>query len=157
MKLPSVRSPTRKAPMGADAGPEHREPPAAARYLIALALPVIIVLATQGLRHWVVPQAAPVFSVAVAIAAVYGGWGPGALASALSLAGFIFFPDLLAGPVGATRLVQFLLVSGVITWSGGAAYRERWRAGGQARENARLRRLAEAATAAAQEHAMHAA
>jgi PAS domain S-box-containing protein len=156
MKVPICPIPNPKGLMGADAGAEHREPPAAARYLIALVLPVTIVLVTQGLRHWVVPQAAPVFSVAVAIAAVYGGWGPGALASALSLTGFIFFPDLLAGPVGATRLVQFLVVSGVITWSGGAAYRERWRAVGQARENARLRSLAEEATAAAQEHAMHA-
>ena len=142
--------------MGADAGPEHREPPAAARYLVALALPVAIVLATQALRHWVVPEAAPAFSVAVAIAAVYGGWGPGALASVLSLVGFIFFPDLLAGPVGITRLVQFLVVSGVIAWSGGAAYRERWRAVGQARENERLRGLAEQATAAAQDHARRA-
>src|SRR6476646_4562987 len=156
MKFPSARSPTGKVPMGADAGPEHREPPAAARYLVALALPVAIVLATQALRHWVVPEAAPAFSVAVAIAAVYGGWGPGALASALSLAGFVFFPDLLAGPIGTTRLFQFLLVSGVITWSGGAAYRERWRAVGQARENERLRRLADQATAAAQEHARQA-
>jgi PAS domain S-box-containing protein len=142
--------------MGADAGPEHREPPAAARYLVALALPVAIVLATQALRHWVVPEAAPAFSVAVAIAAVYGGWGPGALASVLSLVGFIFFPDLLAGPVGITRLVQFLVVSSVIAWSGGAAYRERWRAVGQARENERLRDLAEQATAAAQDHARRA-
>jgi PAS domain S-box-containing protein len=142
--------------MAADAGPEHREPPAAARYLVALALPVAIVLVTVALRHWVVPEAAPAFSVAVAIAAIYGGWGPGALASAVSLAGFIFFPDLLAGHVGATRLIQFLAVSGVITWSGGAAYRERWRAVGQARENERLRRLADQATAMAQEHAKQA-
>jgi PAS domain S-box-containing protein len=142
--------------MAADAGPEHREPPAAARYLVALALPVAIVLVTVALRHWVVPEAAPAFSVAVAIAAIYGGWGPGALASAVSLAGFIFFPDLLAGHVGATRLIQFLVVSGVITWSGGAAYRERWRAVGQARENERLRRLADQATAMAQEHAKQA-
>jgi PAS domain S-box-containing protein len=142
--------------MGAEAGPEHREPSAATRYLVALVLPVAIVLATQALRHWVVPEAAPAFSVAVAIAAVYGGWGPGALASVLSLAGFIFFPDLLAGPVGTTRLVQFLVVSSVIAWSGGAAYRERWRAVGQARENERLRGLAEQATAAALDHARRA-
>jgi two-component system, cell cycle sensor histidine kinase and response regulator CckA len=142
--------------MGADAGQEHREPPAAARYLVALTLPVTIVLVTQALRHWVVPEAAPAFSVAVAIAAVYGGWGPGALASVLSLAGFVFFPDLLAGSLGATRLVQFLLVSGVITWTGGAAYRERWRAVGQARENEGLRRLAEQATTLAQGNAKRA-
>ena len=142
--------------MGADAGPEHREPPAATRYLVALVLPVAIVLVTEALRHWVAPEAAPAFSLAVAIAAIYGGWGPGALASAVSLAGFVFFPDLLAGPIGTTRLFQFLLVSGVITWTGGAAYRERWRAVGQARENERLRRLADQATAAAQEHARQA-
>jgi PAS domain S-box-containing protein len=142
--------------MGADARPTLREPPAATRYLVALALPVGIVLATEALRRWVVPGVGPAFSVAVAIAAIYGGWGPGALASAASLAGFIFFPDLLAGPVGITRLVQFLLVSGVITWSGGAAYRERWRAIGEARENERLRHLADQATAAALEHARQA-
>src|SRR5205085_2776482 len=49
-----------------------------------------------------------------------------------------------------------LVISAVITWAGGFAYRERWRAVRQSLESARLRRLAAAASAEAEEHARHA-
>jgi len=78
--------------------PALRGPPSiAARYLAAVALPLLVALVTLALRSVGVAGLGPAFSVAVAIAAVYGGWGPGVVASVLSLGGFFLFPDVIAG------------------------------------------------------------
>jgi PAS domain S-box-containing protein len=55
-----------------------------------------------------------------------------------------------------SRLVQLGVISAVITWAGGAAYRHRWRAVGQSLESVRLRRVAEEATQEARQQAAHA-
>jgi PAS domain S-box-containing protein len=143
--------------MEAAAGPALRGPPSTtARYAAAVALPLLVASLTLALRWVGLVGLGPAFSVAVAIAAVYGGWGPGALASVLSLAGFFLFPDLLEGSLGTTRLIQFVVISIVITWAGGAAYRERWRAVRESMQSGQLRRLAEQATADAQLQARNA-
>jgi PAS domain S-box-containing protein len=139
------------------AGPAFRGPPSiTARYVVAVALPLLVALLTLALRSVGVVGLGPAFSVAVAIASVYGGWGPGALASAVSLAGYFLFPDLLEGSLGMTRLVQFVVISVVITWAGGAAYRERWRAVRESMQSGWLRQVAEQATAEARQQAHNA-
>jgi PAS domain S-box-containing protein len=139
------------------AGPALHGPPSiTARYLAAVALPLLVALLTLAIRGLGVTGLGPAFSVAVAIAALYGGWGPGAVASVLSLAGFFLFPDLLQGPLGTPRLIQFAVISTVITWAGGAAYRERWRAVRESMESGRLRRIAEQASEEAQANARQA-
>jgi two-component system, cell cycle sensor histidine kinase and response regulator CckA len=146
-----------REPMEAAAGPALQGPPSiTARYLAAVALPLLVALLTLALRSVGLVGLGPAFSVAVAIASVYGGWGPGALASALSLAGYFLFPDLLEGPLGTTRLIQFVVISIVITWAGGTGYRERWRAVREAMQSVRLRQVAEQATAEAQQQARNA-
>ena len=93
----------------------------------------------------------PPFSLAVAVAALYGGWGPGVLASVLSALGYAFFPNLLTGAAGLTRMSQFVVLATALTWVAGSVYRQRWRAERQAKENARLRALAERAAVRALE------
>jgi PAS domain S-box-containing protein len=135
------------------AGPELRGPPSvAARYLAAVALPVVVALLTMAVRSFGVVGLVPAFSVGVALAAVYGGWGPGAVASAVSLACYFLFPDA----VGMPRLIQFVVIAALITWAGGSAYRERWRAVREAMQSVRLRAIAEQATAEAQQQAQNA-
>jgi PAS domain S-box-containing protein len=140
-----------------DAAPELRGPPSiAARYLAAVALPVVVALLTMAIRSFGVVGLVPAFSVGVAVAAVYGGWGPGALASGVSLAGYFLFPDLLEGGVGTPRLIQFVVISALITWAGGTAYRERWRAVRESMQSVRLREIAEQASEEAQQQAQNA-
>ena len=123
---------------------------------MAVLAPIAVVLVTKGIQLLLEPTLNPAFSVAVAIAALFGGWGPGAIASVLSTVGFTFFPHLLAGPDGVVRIIQFLVIATVITWIGGLAYRHRWLAVGQADENARLRGVAERAAREAEEAATRA-
>jgi PAS domain S-box-containing protein len=138
-------------------GPELRGPPSvAARYLAAVALPVLVALLTMAIRSFGIAGLVPAFSVAVAVAAVYGGWGAGAVATAVSLAGFFLFPDTLAGALGTPRLIQFVVIGALIAWAGGAAYRERWRAVRESMQSVRLRAVAERASAEAQEQARNA-
>src|SRR5690242_18735042 len=110
----------------------------------------------MAIRSFGIAGLVPAFSVAVAVAAVYGGWGPGAVATAVSLAGFFLFPDTLAGALGTPRLIQFVVIGALITWAGGAAYRERWRAVRESMQSVRLRAVAERASAEAQEQARNA-
>ena len=132
--------------------PPQREPPSSRlRYLVAIVAPIVIVLATKLIQSTVAPTAAPIFSLGVAVAAIYGGWGPGALATVLSAAGYLLFPDLLAGAAGVTRMAQVLVVTSGITALGGFVYRQRWLAVAQAQDNAHLRRVAEAAASEAEE------
>jgi two-component system, cell cycle sensor histidine kinase and response regulator CckA len=126
-------------------------PSLALRYLVAVVAPVVVVAVTMVVQQSIAPTAAPIFSLAIAVAALYGGWGPGVVASILSIVGYLFFPGLLTGPAGVTRLVQFLVVATGITALGGFVYRQRWLAVAQAGENARLRRTAEEAASEAQE------
>jgi PAS domain S-box-containing protein len=138
-------------------GPALRGPPStAARYLAAVALPVLVAVLTLAIRSLGIAGLVPAFSVAVTIAAVYGGWGPGVAATAVSLACYSLFPDVLEGALGATRLIQFVVIGALITWAGGSAYRERWRAVRESRESMRLRQLSERATAEAQLQARNA-
>jgi PAS domain S-box-containing protein len=135
----------------------QRTPPTPrARYALAVLAPAAVILVTKAVQHLIQPTLTPTFSVAVAIAALFGGWGPGIVASVLSAVGFMFFPHLMAGPEGTVRLIQFLVIATVITWTAGAAYRHRWQAASQAAENARLRGAAETAAVEAQEAATRA-
>ncbi len=125
-------------------------PPPLRAYLVALAMPVAIGLLTRAVQQSFAPTATPAFGVAVAVAALYGGWGPGLVATVLGLVGYLFFPGLLHGAAGVTRGIQYLIVSLTLTWMGGVAFRQRWLAVGRAEENARLRRRAEEAAARAE-------
>ena len=125
-------------------------------YLVAVLVTAAAAGVTQILRPLVGPSVTPPFILAVAIAALFGGTGPGALAcvlSALALS-YWFFPAIhLANPGDLARLLLFLVVAIVITGISGAAHRHRARADGQARESERLRRLADQYAAKAEESA----
>jgi PAS domain S-box-containing protein len=125
-------------------------------YLVAVALPVAVGLLTRAIRQSFAPGATPAFGAAVALAALYGGWGPGLVATLLGAAGYFMFPGLLEGAEGLTRGVQYVIVSLALTWMSGMVHRQRWLAVGRAEENIRLRHHAEEAAARA-EAATHAA
>ena len=132
--------------------PSSRESPSPRlRYVVAIVAPIVVAAATKVIQSAVAPTAAPIFSLAVAVAALYGGWGPGLVATALSVTGYLLFPNLLAGPAGVTRIIQVIVVSLGITALGGFVYRQRWLAVAQSKENARLRRVAEESASEAQE------
>jgi two-component system cell cycle sensor histidine kinase/response regulator CckA len=123
-------------------------------YLVAVLVTGAAAGVTQILRPLVAPIVTPPFILAVAIAALFGGSGPGALASVLSALAlsYWFFPPIhLNSPADLARLILFLVVATVITGIAGAAYRHRSRADGQARESERLRRLAEQLAGRAEE------
>jgi two-component system, cell cycle sensor histidine kinase and response regulator CckA len=123
-------------------------------YLVAVLATAAAAGVTQILRPLVAPSVTPPFILAVAIAALYGGRGPGAFASLLSVLAlsYWFFPPIhLDGPADLARLTLFLVVASVITGIAGAARRHRSDAAGQARESERLRRLAEQLAAKAEE------
>lgn len=120
------------------------------RYLIAVLSTVTAVLLAQLLRPLLYPAVFSPFILAVVLAAVYGGRGPGLLASLLSSAAlnYWFFPPF--PPDTLTTLshhLMFLAVAIVTTLVAGTAYSQRWRAVEQARENERLRQVAEEAAA----------
>ncbi len=123
-------------------------------YLVAVLVTALAGEVTQVLRPLVAPSVTPPFILAVAIAALFGGIGPGALASLLSALAlsYWFFPPLhLDNPSDLARLILFLVVAIVITGIAGAAHRHRSRADAQALESERLRRLAEQLAARAEE------
>ncbi len=115
-------------------------------YLVAVLVTAAAAGVTQILRPLVAPSVMPLFILAVAIAALFGGTGPGALAcvlGALTLS-YWFFPSInLANPADLARLLLFLVVAIVTTLIAGTANRQRARADTQARESERLRRLAD--------------
>jgi PAS domain S-box-containing protein len=134
--------------------PDRRQQ--ATGYLVAVLLTVAAAGVTQVLRPLVAPSVTPPFILAVAIAALFGGTGPGALAcilSALTLSYWFFPPISFANPADLTRLLLFLVVAIVITIIAGAANQHRARADAQARESERLRRLADQLAAKAEESA----
>jgi PAS domain S-box-containing protein len=123
-------------------------------YLVAILATAAAAGVTQLLRPLVAPSVTPPFILAVAIAALFGGIGPGALACLLSalMLSYWFFPPLnLDNPADLARLLLFMVVALAITGIAGAAHRHRWRADGQARESERLRHLADGLAAKAEE------
>jgi PAS domain S-box-containing protein len=83
---------------------------------------------TRAIHPLATPTVTPLFILAVAISALYGGRGPGTLASVLSVVALSqwFFPGFAPGsPAGLTRQLLFLVVAMVITWIAGTNYRQR--------------------------------
>jgi PAS domain S-box-containing protein len=124
-------------------------------YLVAVLVTAAAAGVTQVLRLLVpAPSVTPLFILAVAIAALFGGIGPGALASLLSALAlsYWFLPPLnVDNPADLVRLILFLVVAAVITWIAGAAHRHQSRADRQAWESERLRRLADELAAKAEQ------
>ena len=135
---------------------------ALAAYTLAVVATALATGVNQLLRPWVYPSVTPPFILAVAIASVYGGVGPGALATLLSLGAlsYWYFPPIVDGALTGTpdlaRQLVFLLVASIVTWIGGTARRQRARATAASSEaltalrrqqevEDRLRRTAEAA------------
>ena len=115
-------------------------------YLVAVLVTAAAAGVTQLIRPLVAPSVTPPFILAVAIAALFGGSGPGALASFLSVLAlsYWFFPPIdLDNPADLARLILFVVVAIAITLIAGAAHRLRSLAAGEARESERLRRLAD--------------
>src|SRR4051812_35523193 len=118
----------------------------ALRYLLAIVVTGAAVVVTRAIQPLVAPSVTPPFILAVLIAALYGGTGPGALASILGVGAmsYWFFPPFTVDtPADLARQVMFLIVAGVTTWVAGTVHRQRRRAVRQAEENERLRRIAE--------------
>jgi two-component system, cell cycle sensor histidine kinase and response regulator CckA len=123
-------------------------------YLVAVLVTAAAAGVTQLIRPLVAPSVTPPFILAVAIAALFGGSGPGALASLLSVLAlsYWFFPPIdLDNPADLARLILFVVVAIAITLIAGAAHRLRSLAAREARESERLRRLADQLAAEAAE------
>jgi PAS domain S-box-containing protein len=123
---------------------------------VAILAPVAIVLLTKVIQQLIEPKLAPALSIAVAIAALYGGWGPALVASLLGAASYLLFPEITRGPEGLVRIIQFAVIAATLSWIAGAVYRQRWLAMGQLEENDRLRDIAERAAHESEEAAMRA-
>ncbi len=123
-------------------------------YLVAVLVTAAAAGVTEVIRPLVAPTVMPLFILAVAVAALFGGTGPGALACLLSTLAlsYWFFPAIaFDNPADLARLLLFLAVAIVITGIAGAVYRHRTRADAQARESERLRGLANQLAAKAEE------
>ena len=123
-------------------------------YLVAVLLTAAAAGVTQALRPLVAPSVTPPFILAVAIAALFGGSGPGALATLLSILAlsYWFFPPIdLDNPADLARLILFVAVAVVITLIAGSAHRHRLHAAEEATESERLRRRADQLAAEAEE------
>jgi PAS domain S-box-containing protein len=114
-------------------------------YLLPVLTTAVAVVVTRTTQPYLPLVLLPFFILAVAIAALYGGTGPGAVALILSLAALRtwFLPPGDLSVSGRARLVTFLTVSLPIVWLAGSVHAQRSRLAQQARENERLRRLAE--------------
>jgi PAS domain S-box-containing protein len=129
-------------------------------YLVAVLVTAAAAGLTQVLRLLVpAPSVTPLFILAVAVAALFGGVGPGVLASLLSAVAlsYWFLPPSsvlnVDNPADLIRLILFLVVALVITWIAGAAQRHRLRSDEEARESERLRHLANELAAKAEQAA----
>ena len=123
---------------------------------MAVLAPLVVVLLTKVVQQLIQPNIAPAFSIAVAVAALYGGWGPAIVASLLGAIAFLLFPQTIAGPEGLVRIIQFAIIATALSWIAGAVYRQRWLAMGQLEENDRLRDIAERAAHESEEAAIRA-
>lgn len=116
------------------------------RYLVAILVTAVAAVIAQLIHPLVNSSVTPAFILAVVVAAVYGGRGPGLLASLLSTAvlSYWFFPPVdAATPAAVGRQIMFLIVAAVTTVVAGTAYTQRWRAVREARENESLRQATE--------------
>jgi two-component system cell cycle sensor histidine kinase/response regulator CckA len=116
------------------------------RYLIAILTTVAAVVVTLVLRPLLYPFVFSPFLLAVVLAAIYGGRGPGLLTSLFSTAvlSYWFFPPFPPEtPADLSHQLMFLIVAIVTALVAGTAYGQRWRAVRQAGENERLRQDAE--------------
>jgi PAS domain S-box-containing protein len=119
------------------------------RYALAVLGPAIAVVITLAVQPLVAPSVTPFFILAVAVAASYGGRGPGALASILSVVAlsYWFFPPsgtfAIHSPADLARQIVFLTVAAAIASIAGGVHAQRLRAVEDGLENERLRRLAE--------------
>ena len=124
---------------------DHRQ---LAGYVVAFLAVIAAAVVTSVILPLIAPSITPLFILAVAIAALYGGRGPGALATLLSLVAlhYWFFPPLqLEAPLSLSRLILFLVVAGVTAWIAGTVEQQRRLATRQAQDNERLRDAAEEA------------
>jgi PAS domain S-box-containing protein len=104
------------------------------RYAVAVLATGVAGVADRLLQPLIHPSVTPPFILAVALAALYGGIGPGLLASVLGalVLNYWFFPPIHA--FGATsfgdvaRQLVYLVVATVIAWLGGTVHSQRWRA-----------------------------
>jgi PAS domain S-box-containing protein len=118
-------------------------------YVVALGAVAVATVLDFALLPYISPGVTPVYFLAVAIAAYYGGVLPGMAASVLSLVLLVlwFYPPtaVLTGQTSAFRALNFLAVGAGLSLIGGMAHQGRRRALEQARENRDLRERAEAA------------
>jgi K+-sensing histidine kinase KdpD len=111
----------------------QREAPPALRYGLAVAATAAAVMLGLLLRPLTQPSVLSPFFLAVVVTALYGGIGPGVLASLLSAAAlnYWFSPPLNAlrieTPNDIAHLLLFLVVAAVITWLGGTVRNQRWK------------------------------
>ena len=124
------------------------------RYLLPVLTTAAAVVITQAVQPFVSQSVTPPFILAVAVAALYGGRGPGAVAAVLgALAlGWWFFPPADTQAYGNLgRHLIFLAVALVVTFIAGKVHEQRRRALREAGEQDRLRRMAEGAAAEARQ------
>jgi PAS domain S-box-containing protein len=118
-------------------------------YLLAPLSTAVALAATRAVQPVLGPVLLPFFLLAIAVATLYGGRGPGALAALLSLAALRYVFLVGAGGVGRAddldrlRVLSFLIVAIPFVWLAGSVHAQRRRLAEQAAENERLRRLAE--------------
>ncbi len=132
---------------------EH-ERPLVLRYAVAIGVTGAAVLLTKAVQPYVAPSVLPPFILAVAIAALYGGTGPGALAvllSVMSLTLWIVPTPQVDTASDPARLVLFLIVAAIVAWIGGTVERQRRLGIRQSQERERLREAAEAAAVKSKE------
>jgi len=128
----------------------------ALRYAFAVLTTAAAVVVTRAIHPLVSPSVTPFFMLAVAVAALYGGRGPGALASILSVAAltYWFSPPIgsfaIQNPSDLARRATFLVVAAAMVWIVGSVHAQRAEGAQRERENERLRRLAEEAAAEAE-------
>jgi PAS domain S-box-containing protein len=134
---------------------QHLRRPAL-RYLLPVLATAAAVVLTRAAQPLVAPSVTPLFILAVAVTAVYGGTGPGALACLLSVAALNYWFVAPSSGVGVelprvlARQLPFLAAAIVIAWLAGSVHAQRRRAVRQAEEAERLRRIAEEAAAEAE-------
>src|SRR5215213_293325 len=100
-------------------------------YFLAVVVTIVAAGVTRAVQPLVSPSVTPPFILAVAVAALYGGTGPGVLAAFLSLLalGYWFFPPLrLDTPNDLARLTMFLVVAVITAWIAGTVQQQRWTA-----------------------------
>ena len=128
----------------------------ALRYLLAVLATAAAVVLTRAAQPLVAPSVTPLFVLAVAVSAVYGGTGPGTFACLLSVVALNYW---FVAPLGSfavepvsvlARQLTFLVAAAVIAWLAGSVHDQRRRAVEQAQEEERLRRAAEEAAAEAE-------